>query len=235
MNPRPVPAAAPPPTPGLQGRVGILLVEDHPLMRRGIRNLLEQDSRYTVCGETDNPVEAMTLLAAVTPRVAIVDLTLKLGNGLDLIRSLREEQPDLLVLVLSMHDEALYAERTFRAGATGYLMKDEAVEKLLSALERVLLGDIYVSEQLKERILRRFVGPGAEPTGSLIDTLSDREMQVFQLIGNGYGTRAIATELGLSTKTIDSYREHLKTKLAQPTSAELIRHAVQWTKDGAKR
>jgi len=222
-------AAAPARAPAVRSVPRILLVDDHPLMRRGIRTLIEQDAHYEVCAEADNPAQALEFLRQYSPSLCIVDITLQSTNGIELIKSLRAEQPDLLVLVVSMHDEEIYAERALRAGASGYVMKHEAGDRLLAAMKRALEGEIYISDRLRERMLQRFV-QGGEGTAAPTDVLSDREMEVFQLFGVGYGTRAIATQLNLSVKTIDSYREHLKVKLNLKSSADLLRYAIQWTK-----
>jgi DNA-binding NarL/FixJ family response regulator len=143
---------------------------------------------------------------------------------------MRAQSPELQVLIVSMHDENLYAERALRAGAMGYLMKHEASEKIITAIQRIQQGEIYLSDRIKEKMLHRFVNHKTDELVSPIDTLSDREMEVFQLIGNGYGTRLIAQQLNLSIKTIDSYREHLKLKLNLESGSELVRYAIQWMK-----
>ena len=222
------PAVRPPAN--YSAKVRILLVDDHPLLRRGLRTLLEQHGRFEVCAEADSAPVALDMVRKFGPDLTIVDISLKSANGIELTKGLRAQAPSMRVLVVSMHDENLYAERALRAGAMGYLMKDEAGDKILIALDRILQGEIYVSDRLKEKMLHRFVNHHAEKVESAIDTLSDREMEVLQLIGNGFGTRAIASQLKLSVKTIDSYREHLKLKLDLQTGADLVRYAIQWTK-----
>jgi len=198
-----------------------------------MRVLIEQRSRFEICGDVDNAPEAVDLARRFSPELAVVDITLKSTNGIELTKALRAQSPELRILVVSMHDEEVYAERALRAGAMGYLMKHEASEMLVTALERILAGDIYVSDRLKEKMLHRFLNHSTEKVISLSELLSDRELEVLELIGNGYGTRAIAEQLGLSVKTIDSYREHLKLKLNLGTSSELVRYAIQWSKSQA--
>jgi DNA-binding NarL/FixJ family response regulator len=220
------PVVEPPTVP----KTRILLVDDHPLLRRGMRVLIEQKGKFEVCAETDNAPEAVALVERHSPDLTVVDITLRSTNGIELTKALRAQSPAMRVLVVSMHDEQVYAERALRAGAMGYLMKDQAGEKLISAIERIMTGEIYVSDRLKEKMLNRFLNHSAEKGISLAETLSDRELEVLDLIGNGYGTRAIAEQLKLSVKTIDSYREHLKLKLNLKSSGELVRYAIQWTK-----
>lgn len=208
----------------------MLLVDDHPITRHGLRVLIEQHGGFAVCGEADNAAQAMELAAKLRPDVAIVDIALRTANGIELTKNLRAHSPGLHVLVLSMHDEDLYAERALRAGAKGYLMKHEASECVIAALQRIVEGQIFVSERAQARMLARLVSPRGGEAGSPVDALSDREMEVFQLLGEGYATRQIAERLNLSIKTIDSYREHLKLKLNLPTGADLVRYAIQWVK-----
>ena len=232
--PAKLPAAAQPkPTPPPSNKTRILLVDDHPLLRRGMRALLEQQGRFEVCAEADSAPVAMELARKCKPDLTIVDISLKSTNGIELTKGLKVESPEMRVLVVSMHDEELYAERALRAGAVGYLMKQEAGDKIIIAIDRILAGEIYVSDRLKEKMLHRLVNHRTDKIASPIDTLSDREMEVLQLLGNGFGTRAIASQLKLSVKTIDSYREHLKLKLGLKTGADLVRYAIQWMKSQA--
>jgi len=184
----------------------------------------------TVCGEADSAPLAMDLIPKAAPDLAIIDITLKTTSGIELMKNIKALLPDMPVLIMSMHDESLYAERALRAGAKGYIMKHEASEKILIAVRRVLSGELYLSEKMKEKMLHRLVKSRKEEVVFSIDTLSDREMEVFQLIGNGYSTRQIAGKLNLSVKTIDSYREHLKLKLRLEKGADLVRHAIQWVR-----
>lgn len=208
----------------------IFIVDDHPVTRAGISTLLTQQGGFIVCGESESAPKAIELIPKLSPELAIIDISLKTTSGIELIKNLHSLAPGLKLLVLSMHDENLYAERALRAGARGYVMKDQAHEVLITAVRRVLEGDLYLSEKMKERMLHRFVSNKAEELTFSIDSLSDREMEVLVHIGNGYSTRQIASKLNLSVKTIDSYREHLKIKLRLAKGADLVRHAIQWVK-----
>jgi DNA-binding NarL/FixJ family response regulator len=208
----------------------ILLVDDHPVTRQGVSVLLNQESDLEVVGEADSAPAAIAFLEKQPVDLAIIDISLKTTNGVELMKHIRVLLPDLPVLVMSMHDESIYAERVMRAGARGYIMKQEASAKVFAAVRTVLAGELYLSDKMKERMLHRFVNNRKEVVGFSMDTLSDREMEVFQLIGNGYSTRQIATKLNLSVKTIDSYREHLKLKLQLDAGKDLVRYAIQWMK-----
>jgi DNA-binding NarL/FixJ family response regulator len=208
----------------------ILLVDDHPITRQGVGVLINQETDLEVVGEADSAPAAIAFLEKQPVDLAIIDITLKTTNGIELMKHIRVLAPDLPVLVMSMHDESIYAERAMRAGARGYVMKQEASSKVLTAIRTVLTGELYLSDRMKERMLHRFVNNRKEKVGFSMDTLSDREMEVFQLIGNGYSTRQIASKLNLSVKTIDSYREHLKLKLQLDAGKDLVRYAIQWMK-----
>jgi DNA-binding NarL/FixJ family response regulator len=213
----------------------IFLVDDHPITREGIAMLLEEEADFIVCGEADNGPLAVELIPKAAPDLAIIDITLKTTSGIELLKDLKAVMPDLPVLVMSMHDENLYAERALRAGARGYVMKDEPRDVILVAIRRVLAGELHLSEGLKEKMLTRLAHGRKDGVTFSMDTLTDREMEVFQLIGNGFGTRQIAERLNLSVKTIDSYREHLKLKLQLKTGSELVHHAIQWMKSESAR
>jgi len=210
----------------------VLIVDDHPIVRHGIAELLNHEADLTVCGEAEDAhqaLEAIAEIAILKPDIAIVDITLKEGlGGIELIKDIKARYPKLPVLVLSMHDESLYAERCLRAGAKGYIMKQEATEKVVEAIRQVLGGEIYLSDKMAQKILHKFIGGQPEVGGSPIESLSDRELEVFQLIGRGLGTRRIAEELYLSVKTIETYREHIKEKLKLKNAPELAQHAIQW-------
>lgn len=223
-TPPPAKASKPPP------RHRVLLVDDHPVTRQGVAMLINQESDLIVCGEADSMARAIELVEKLSPTLLVVDITLKTSSGIELIKNIKAMAPDIPVLVMSMHDESVFAERALKAGARGYIMKHEASEKVLLAIRRVLKGELYLSDKMKDKILHRLVNRRQEETVFSIDTLSDREMEVFQHIGNGFSTRQIATKLGLSIKTIDSYREHLKIKLGLTNGADLVRHAIQWVK-----
>ena len=208
----------------------LLLVDDHPITRQGVAVLINQECDLEVIGEADSAPTAIAFLQKQPADLAIIDITLKTTNGVELMKHIRVLAPDMPVLVMSMHDEGIYAERAMRAGARGYIMKQEASSKILTAIRTVLSGELYLSDRMKERMLHRFVNNRKERVGFSMDTLSDREMEVFQLIGEGYSTRQIAAKLNLSVKTIDSYREHLKLKLQLDAGKDLVRYAIQWMK-----
>lgn len=208
----------------------IFLVDDHPITRQGVAVLINQEADLEVCGEADSAPKAFDMLQKAKADLAVVDISLKTTSGIELTKNLKVLLPDLPILIMSMHDESLYAERALRAGAKGYVMKQEASDNILVAIRRILSGELYLSEKMKEKMLHRLVHNRKDEVVFSIDTLSDREMEVFQLIGNGFSTRQIATKLNLSVKTIDSYREHLKLKLHIEKGADLVRHAIQWVK-----
>jgi DNA-binding NarL/FixJ family response regulator len=215
-------------TADLRSRARILIVDDHPIVRLGIRQMLAVERDLEVCGEAETADAARQLLNSAHPDLVIVDLSLAGGTGLDLIRFMRESLPTLPVLVLSMHDEALFAERVLRAGARGYIMKREAITGLVGAIRQVLAGRIYVSEGMAQAVLER-LGHEAAPADSPLASLTDRELEVFDLIGRGQSTGAIAEQLGVSIKTIETYRSNIKTKLNLKDAADLIRFAATWT------
>lgn len=207
-------------------RVRILVVDDHPIVRLGIRQMIASEPRFTICGEAGSAAAALQLVKT-KPDLAIVDLSLEDGSGLDLIRSLLEAAPDIRVLVLSMHDEALFAERALRAGAHGYIMKQEAIDGLVHAIDEVLSGRLFVSERIAQHLLER-VGHEAARSGGRLGNLTDRELEVFELIGRGLSTAAIADRLQVSVKTVETYRSNIKTKLDLKDAADLIRFAATW-------
>ena len=206
--------------------VRILLVDDHPIVRQGLRMLVSQESDMRVCGEAASASEALTAMSKTQPNVAIVDLSLKGSSGLELIKDVRIRFPEVLLLVLSMRDEAFYAERALRAGARGYITKEEGTERLIEGIRTLLVGQIYVSERLAARLISKYVDGGS--TGSPVQRLTDRELEVFELIGQGMTTRQVAENLHLSVKTIESHREHIKTKLKLDNATELLKNAIQW-------
>ena len=226
-SPDPSASAVSEPSPNLRR---IVLVDDHPITRQGVTALINQQPDLEVCGEADNAIRALEVLKEQKPDLAIIDISLKSISGIELMKNIKVQFPKLPVLVMSMHDETLYAERALRAGAKGYIMKQEANQQVLIAINRVLKGEIYLSEKSKEKMLHRMVNNRRETPGFSIDSLSDRELEVFQLIGNGFSTRQIAAKLNLSVKTIDSYREHLKLKLHLAKGSHLVQQAIQWVK-----
>ena len=207
----------------------VLIVDDHPLLRQGIAQLINHEKDMMVCGEAENANTALDTIAVTKCDVAIVDISLGGSSGIELLKNIKVRYPKLLVLILSMHDESVYAQRALRAGASGYIMKQEATEKVLTAIRKVLNGEVYLSERLGARMLNQLVGGrSASLTGSPIEELSDRELEVFGLIGQGHGTRPIAEKLHLSVKTIESHRAHIKEKLNLRNATELVHHAIQW-------
>ena len=203
----------------------ILVVDDHPIVRLGIRQMISGERDLLICAEAESAQAALAAVRETNPRVAIVDLSLAEGTGLELIRELRTSNPEVLVLVLSMHDEVLYAERALRAGARGYIMKREAITGLVGAIRTILSGRVYVSEAMTQAILERGGREDAPPHDPLGD-LTDRELQVFDLIGRGLSTAAVAGQLGVSIKTIETYRSNIKTKLNLGDATDLIRFAA---------
>ena len=205
----------------------LFLVEDHPIVRYGLVSLLEAEADLTVCGETDSAQEARRRIPEVKPDLAIVDLFLVDGSGLALIKDLSAHS-SLPILVLSAHAETLYAHRVLAAGARGYLMKSEAYWKIVEAARQLLDGNIYLSPDMTSAMLNAYMGDGPAPTNDPIETLSDRELEVFTLMGRGLSRRNMAEALSLSPKTIDTYREHLKRKLSLDTNEQLRRNAAVW-------
>jgi DNA-binding NarL/FixJ family response regulator len=206
----------------------VLVVDDHPIVRLGIRQMIATEPRLTICGEAESVPAAIELLKALKPDLALVDLSLEDGSGLELVRACREIAPDTRVLVLSMHDEALFAERALRAGARGYLMKHEAIDGLGHAIQEILAGRLFVSARMSQHLLER-LGTDTPVTGSRLGNLTDRELEVFELIGRGLSTAAIADRLQVSVKTIETYRSNIKTKLNLKDATDLIRFAATWT------
>jgi DNA-binding NarL/FixJ family response regulator len=207
----------------------ILIVDDHPIVRQGLVQMIGHEPDMIVCGEAESAHEALKVIAASTPDVAVVDLSLKGISGLELLKDIKVRYPKLPVLVLSMFDESIYAERALRAGARGYMMKEEASEKVLTAVRSILAGQIYLSDTMASRLLNMAVLGRGDGGASPSERLSDRELEVFRLIGQGYGNTDIARQLHLSPKTVETYRAHIKDKLNLTSSTELLQHAIKWT------
>jgi len=220
-------------SPAKHKKVRILLVDDHPIMRRGLAELINLEKDLVVCAEADSIQTALELIKRHEPHVALVDLSLKNESGLELIKDIKARFPQVLILVLSMHDELFYAERVLRAGAKGYVMKQQATDLVLVAIRRILGGEVYLSDFMSSKVLRNFTGKKAEKAGSSVDQLSDRELEVFRLIGTGLGTRQIAERLSRSVKTVETYREHIKLKLDLKDSSELVQNAIQWSQSNS--
>jgi DNA-binding NarL/FixJ family response regulator len=206
----------------------ILVVDDHGVFRDGLVRLINHEKDLVVCGEAADAPQALKLLQSVKPDVVIIDISLEGMNGIDLTRNIRARLPQVLILVLSMYKESLYAERALRAGANGYIMKRESGRALLSAVRHVLHGHTYVSEDLNRTILNGLVNSRDDFKFSPIERLSDRELEIFQLIGQGYGTKQIADELHISMKTVETHREHIRDKVNLKNTFELVQSAIQW-------
>src|SRR4051794_38250550 len=209
----------------------VLLVDDHPIVRQGLGQLINEEPDLSIVAEAEDFQQALSALDATPPDVAIVDISLKDRSGIELIKEIRARKPELPILVLSMHDESLHAERVLRAGAKGYIMKQEATEQVMNAIRRVLRGEVYLSERMASRMVNRLVAGPQNVGGSPIERLSDREFEVFQMIGNGVGPSEIAEKLGLSVKTVETHRERIKEKLNLASGSELIRYAMQYVMD----
>ncbi len=209
-------------------RKQILLVDDHPMMRAGISQLVNKQPDLEICCEAGGPAEAFDQLSKSVPDLLLTDMTMPGRSGVEFIRDLLALHPNLPILILSMHDEGLYAERVLRAGARGYIMKEAGGEQLIVAIRRVLSGQAYVSEKMSARFLDAMTGHHPRGSHSPIEKLSDREFEVYQLIGQGRSTRDIAKDLHLSTKTVDVHRSHIKEKLSITDATSLVRHAVRW-------
>ena len=211
-----------------KGKTRVLLVDDHPILRRGLAELINQEADMMVCGEAEDSPRAFEAISTLGPDVAVVDISLKGSNGIELIKNVKARYPDLPILVLSMHDESLYAERALRAGGLGYIMKEEAIEQVLVAIRRVLTGEIFLSDKMKSKMLQQLANGRSKTLVSPIEHLTDRELEVFRLIGEGRSTRQIAGELHLSVRTVEAYREYIKGKLNLKNSTELVQHAFHW-------
>ena len=216
-------------------RTRVLIVDDHPMTRAGLVHVINRQPDLVVCGEAENAAEALDAVEACRPDLVLADITLPGKSGLELIKDIKAIRPGLPILVISMHDESLYAERVLRAGARGYLTKHEGGERLMQAVRHVLSGQIYVSEKMSAHILERFSGGQVAPVCSLVAQLSDREFEVFELLGEGLSAHEIAGRLHISTKTVDAHRANIKSKLVIKTTSELISYAARWIEHRANR
>ena len=227
------------PDPSAKFRTGsrhrVFLVDDHPLVREWLAGLIRPQPDLELCGTADDAAGALASLAKIRADVVVVDLSLEGNSGLDLIRDLRAVQPQAKVLVLSMHDEALYAERALRAGARGYIMKRESTDRIIDAIRQVLQGKVYASEALMARIAERFVTGSAAATAGEVDALSDRELEVFRLLGQGYKTREVAERMKAGMKSVQVYCGRIKAKLNLDNASELRREAVRWIEAEQRR
>ncbi|HZJ16966.1 MAG TPA: response regulator transcription factor [Chthoniobacteraceae bacterium] len=206
----------------------LLIVDDHPIFRHGISQLIRQLREVTICGEADNAQSALEAMRRHTPDVILMDISMPGKNGIELIKLMLAEQPRLIILVLSMHDESIYALRALRAGAKGYVMKQQAMENVLDALRKVMSGGIYISPQFGEKLVFKVIQGSESDLGTPVDKLSDRELEVLQLFGRNKSTREIADELHLSVKTIETHRAHIKEKLGFKDADEMVKFAVEW-------
>lgn len=205
----------------------VLVIDDHPLMRQGLAMLINQQGDMHVCGEAEEMRVAMQCIVQMQPDIVVLDISLKGPDGLELLKAIRATDPNLPVLVLSMHDEAIYAERALRARANGYIMKQEATEKVLVAIRSILNGEVYLSDAMSRKLLQQFIDGAPSVLESREAVLSDRELEVFRLIGEGRSTREIAEALRLSVKTVETYQAHIKEKFGLKSGRELIQHAIQ--------
>jgi DNA-binding NarL/FixJ family response regulator len=209
----------------------VVIVDDHPLVRERLTQIFNQELDMEVCGEAEDAKQAMEAIVRETPDLVIIDITLKSSSGLDLIKSIKQHSPALPILVLSMHEEALYAERVLRAGASGYITKHQQPTEVLAAVRRVLEGEIYVSTKMASEFLRNFSTHGIKRAPHTVDRLTDRELEVLELIGKGRTTREIATKLELGVATIDTYRARIKEKMDFNNASELLHFAIRWVQD----
>ena len=206
----------------------VLLVDDHPIVRQGLALLVDREPDLSVCGEADGAHSAFHAIETLRPDLVVLDISLSGPDGLDVLKEIRMKTANLPILILSMHDESIYAERAMRAGANGYIMKQEATERVLVAIRRIMQGDVYLSDRLTNTMLQQYVHGASPAKKSPLVNLTDRELEVFRLIGEGHATRQIAEELHLSVKTIESYQAHIKEKLALRNARELVQHAIEW-------
>jgi DNA-binding NarL/FixJ family response regulator len=209
----------------------VLLVEDHPMFREHLGQLIDRDLGMSICGEADNIRDAMRLILETKPDIAIVDITLHGSSGLELLKDIKAQGLDINVLVLSMHDEELYAERALRAGAKGYITKNEASTEVIEAIRCVMKGDVYASRQMTAKLLERMTQKRSNSELAGMETLADRELEVFQMLGRGKSTREIAQTLNLGESTVETYRARIKEKLQLRSAAELYLRAGQWVRD----
>jgi DNA-binding NarL/FixJ family response regulator len=221
-----------PPAPSAPRKlIQILLVDDHPMVRERLAEVINREADLVVSGEAEDRHEAIKAILAKLPDLAIVDLTLKNSDGLELIKDIHSRWPKLRVLVVSMHDESLYAERAIRAGAMGYITKQEATRKILLAIRRVLAGSIYLNETIATRLISRLMSHADHPTATPAESLADRELQVFELTGRGLNTHDIALQLRIAVKTVETYRARIKEKLKLKDASELLQLAIAWSRN----
>lgn len=212
----------------MKKKIRIFIVDDHVILREGLTLIINLEEDFEICGEAEDAAEALRLIGELQPDLAIVDITLKESSGIELVRDLKSIEYNIPVLILSMHDESFYANRAIKAGARGYIMKQETSKNLANAIRKIMAGKIYLSEKMTDQMLTSLSSPQKEPMLSLVGQLSNRELEVFELIGQGLSTRQIAKNINLSNKTIGAYKENIKQKLGLKGAAELARHAFDW-------
>ncbi|MEX2382709.1 MAG: response regulator transcription factor [Opitutales bacterium] len=210
------------------GHKKILIVDDHPMMREGLAQLISREKDLSVCGEAEDAAPALDAVEKLNPDLVLIDITLTRKNGIELIKDIHAIRPDLLTLVISMHDEALYAERVLRAGGSGYIMKQEGGKRIMQAIRTVLSGQIYVSEKVSSKILDIFSGRKSQTEAAPVQRLSDRELEIFHLVGEAKSTKEIAERLNISRKTVEVHKANIKKKLNLKTSYELVSYAARW-------
>jgi DNA-binding NarL/FixJ family response regulator len=213
-----------------ENKTQVLIVDDHPVVRDGLTTIINHERDLNVCGEADDAHETLKAVTELKPDVVVLDISLKSSDGIELTKSIKARHPKLSVIVLSVHDESVYAERALLAGAKAYLMKDAVSENIVKAIRTVLSGEIYVSNTISKKLLHKIAGDKAGTTKTPIENLSDREFEIFRLIGEGYKASQIAKHLHLSTKTIETYRSRIKEKLNLPNAAELLQYSIKWAK-----
>lgn len=213
---------------GRQAVTRILIVDDHPLVRLSLREFIRREKDLEVCGEAEDREQALAAAEATKPHLAIIDLTLKSSNGMELIKDMRDRHPDVQILVLSMHDETIHAERAIRAGARGYITKQEATTRVMVAIRQIMNGEIYWSERAAARVASKIAGPARGVAESPVDCLTDRELQVFEMIGSGKSTRQISASLHIDVSTVETYRARIKEKLNLKDSLALLQYAIRW-------
>ncbi len=213
----------------------ILIVDDHPLFREGLRQLIEREPDLMVCGEAAEGPEGLQAIGQLKPDLVLVDISLGASSGIDLIKAIRNQDEELPVLVVSMHDESLYAERSLRAGAMGFVMKHEPGKTVKTAIRKVLSGEMYLSEKMSSAVISKLMRGQRDRPASPIELLSDRELEVFRLLGEGKGTRQIAQDLNITVATVNSFRNRIKEKLHVKTATEVMLHAIQWAREEAEK
>jgi DNA-binding NarL/FixJ family response regulator len=209
----------------------IFIVDDHPVVRDGLTTIINHERDMNVCGQADDAAGVLKTIAELKPDVVVTDISLKSSDGIELTKSIKARYPGLPVIVFSVHDESIYAERALRAGAHAYMMKETVSEDIVKAIRTVLNGEIFVSDKISKKFLHKIAGDKSGTAKTPIETLSDRELEIFRLIGEGLKTSQIANQLYLSTKTIETYRSRIKEKLNLPNAAELLQYSIKWAKN----